>query len=92
MAMLRAMCFCAVEDGLYGCLDLRREGSRWYSCRHPHRCRGMDVVMFVPSAGVGAVVGGPMAPHLSRGLHMSLRRGGSTPRGSSILMMSWGLG
>jgi hypothetical protein len=82
VAMLCPMCFCAVEDGRYGCPDLRREGSRWYSCRHPCRCRGMDVIVVewpgscwvrawfpcsyslctvtsVPSAGVGAVVGGP---------------------------------
>jgi hypothetical protein len=45
VAMFRPVCFCAVEDGWYGRLDLCREGGRWYSCRYPRRCRGMDVVV-----------------------------------------------
>jgi hypothetical protein len=45
MAMLRPVCFCAIEDGWYVCPDLRRERGRWYSCRYPRRCRCMDVIM-----------------------------------------------
>jgi hypothetical protein len=45
VAMLRPVCFCTVEDGRYGHPNLRREGSRWYNCRYPRRCRGMDVAM-----------------------------------------------
>jgi hypothetical protein len=45
VTMLRLVCFCAIEDGRYVRLDLRREGVRWYSCRYPHHCRGMDVVV-----------------------------------------------
>jgi hypothetical protein len=44
-AMLCPLCFCAIEDGRYGRLDLRREGGRWYSCHYPYRCKGMDIVM-----------------------------------------------
>jgi hypothetical protein len=36
---------CAVEDGQYGCPDLHREGGRWHSCRYPHCCRDIDVVV-----------------------------------------------
>jgi hypothetical protein len=35
MAMLHPVCVCAVEDGRYWRLDLRRERSRWYNCRYP---------------------------------------------------------
>jgi hypothetical protein len=35
VATFRPVCLCAVEDGRYGRPDLRREGVRWYSCRHP---------------------------------------------------------
>jgi hypothetical protein len=45
----------------------------WFSCS----C----TVMSIPSAGVGTVVGGPMAPHLSRWLRVSFGRGGRTLRG-----------
>jgi hypothetical protein len=45
MAMLRPVCFCAIEDVQYVRLDLRREGVRWYSCYYPRRCRGMDIIM-----------------------------------------------
>jgi hypothetical protein len=45
VAMPRPVCFCAVEDGRYVRLDLRRERGRWYSCRYLHRYRGMDVVV-----------------------------------------------
>jgi hypothetical protein len=34
------------------------------------------------SAGMDAVVGAPVTPRLARGLHVSLGRGRSTPRGS----------
>jgi hypothetical protein len=36
--------------------------------------------------------GGPVAPCLARGFHVSLERDGSKLRGSGALMMSWGLG
>jgi hypothetical protein len=39
-------------------------------------------VTSVPSTGVGAAVGGPVAPRLARGLHVFLGRGESAPRGS----------
>jgi hypothetical protein len=45
VAMRCPMCLCAVEDGRYGRLDLRREGVRWYSGCYPRRCRGMDVIV-----------------------------------------------
>jgi hypothetical protein len=45
MAMLHPVCFSTIEDGRRVHLDLRREGVRWYSCRYPHRCRGMGVVV-----------------------------------------------
>jgi hypothetical protein len=37
-------------------------------------------------------LGAPVAPRLARGLHVSLGRGKSTLRGSSALIISWGLG
>jgi hypothetical protein len=37
-------------------------------------------------------LGPPRAPCLARGLHVSLGRGGSTPKGSGALMTSWGSG
>jgi hypothetical protein len=45
MAMLRPVCFCAIEDEQYVHSDLRREGVKWYSCCYPRRYRGMDVVV-----------------------------------------------
>jgi hypothetical protein len=45
VAMLRPVCFCAIEDGRYMRPNVRREGVRWYSYHYPRRCRGMDVVM-----------------------------------------------
>jgi hypothetical protein len=45
VAMLRPMCLYAIEDGRYVRLNLHREGFRWYSCRYPRHCRGMDVVV-----------------------------------------------
>jgi hypothetical protein len=45
VATLRPVCLCAIEDGRYGCPDLRREGVMWYSCRYPRRCRGMDIIV-----------------------------------------------
>jgi hypothetical protein len=35
VAMLHHVRLCAIEDGRYGRLNLRREGSRWYSCYRP---------------------------------------------------------
>jgi hypothetical protein len=48
--------------------------------------------MSVPLVGAGAVVGGPVAPRLARGFHVSLGQGRSELRGSGTLMASWGLG
>jgi hypothetical protein len=45
MATLHPVCLCAIEDGRYEHLDLRREGVRWYSGHYPRRYRGMDVVV-----------------------------------------------
>jgi hypothetical protein len=45
VAMLRPVCFCAVQDEQYMHPDSCREGGRWYSCRYPRRCKGMDVVV-----------------------------------------------
>jgi hypothetical protein len=45
VAMLCPMSLSAIEDGQYGCPNLRREGVRWYSGRYPHRFRGMDVIV-----------------------------------------------
>jgi hypothetical protein len=42
MAMLCPVCFCTVKDRRRVRMDLRREGVRWYSCRYPRHCRGMD--------------------------------------------------
>jgi hypothetical protein len=44
--------------------------------------------MSVPSVGMGAMVGTPMAPCLARGLHASLERGRSMPRGSSTPVLT----
>jgi hypothetical protein len=51
------------------------------------------MVMFVPSVGMGVVVGALVAPRLARGLHVSLGQGRSMPRGSSAPMLTlWGSG
>jgi hypothetical protein len=47
-----------------------------------------SMVTSIPSAEVGAVVRGPVASCFARGLHVSLGRDGSTPRGLGALMMS----
>jgi hypothetical protein len=44
--------------------------------------------MSVSSVGMGVVVGALAAPRLARGLHMSLGRGGSMPRGSGALVLT----
>jgi hypothetical protein len=44
--------------------------------------------MSVPLVGMGTVVGALAAPHLARGLHMSLGRGRSMPRGSGTLVLT----
>jgi hypothetical protein len=58
----------------------------WFSCS----C-SLCIVTFVPSAGEGAVVRAPVAPRLARGLHVSLGRDKSTPRGSGapVLTLQW---
>jgi hypothetical protein len=45
VATLRPVYLCAVEDGQYGRLDLRRKEVMWYSDRYSRYCRGMDVVV-----------------------------------------------
>jgi hypothetical protein len=45
MATLRPVCFCAIEDGRYERLVLRREGVRRYSGCYPHCYRGMCVIV-----------------------------------------------
>jgi hypothetical protein len=44
--------------------------------------------MSVPSVGMGAVVGTPVAPCLARGLHASPERGKSMPRGSDTPVLT----
>jgi hypothetical protein len=44
--------------------------------------------MFVPSVGMGAVAGTRMAPCLARGLHASLERARSMPRGSGTPVLT----
>jgi hypothetical protein len=66
--------------------------SSWNDRGHVRSERGscsLCTVTSVPSAGVGAVVGGPVAPRPARGLHMSLGRGRSTPRGSGAPVLIW---
>jgi hypothetical protein len=46
------------------------------------------VVVSVPSVGMSAVVGTPVAPCLDRGLHTSLERGRSMPRGMDAPMLT----
>jgi hypothetical protein len=55
-------------------------GHVWIKAGFP-RSYSLHTVMSVLSAGMGAEVGGPMASRLTRGLHASLGRGRSTPRG-----------
>jgi hypothetical protein len=55
-------------------------GHVWIRAGFPRSC-SLRTVMSVPSAGMDAMVGAPMASHLTIGLHASLRRGRSTPRG-----------
>jgi hypothetical protein len=114
-AMLRPMRLYAIEDGRYGFLDLRKEGSRRYSCRYPIAAEVWTSWWWNDRGHIGSGcgsrapvhyarsrlshrwewvprLGAPVVPHLARGLHMSLGRGGSTPRGSSALMTLWGSG
>jgi hypothetical protein len=79
-------------------------GHVWIRARFP--CSySLFIVMSVPSAGIGAVVGAFVALCLARGLHVSLEQGRSMPRGSGeaeiipnraqgsgALMTLWGLG
>jgi hypothetical protein len=47
--------------------------------------------MSVPSVGIGDVVRAHVAPRLARGLHVSLGRGRSMPRGSGAPVLTlWG--
>jgi hypothetical protein len=46
------------------------------------------MVVFVPSLGMGVVVGAHAAPGLARGSCASLGRGGSMPRGSNAFVLT----
>jgi hypothetical protein len=62
-------------------------GHVWIRARFPCSC-SLCTVMFVPSAGMGAAVRAPVAPRLAKGLHVSLRRGRSMPRGSDAPVLT----
>jgi hypothetical protein len=55
----------------------------WFPCSYL-----LCTIMSVPLAGVGAVVGGLVAPLLSKGLHVSLGQGESTSRGSNAPVLT----
>jgi hypothetical protein len=116
VAMLRPVCFCAVEDGWYMHPDLRREGvggivavtlvtievwtSSWWNDRgHVGSERGSRVSVHYARSCQSHQwewvpwLGAPMAPRLARGLHVSLGRGRSMPRGSGAPVLTpWGSG
>jgi hypothetical protein len=58
----------------------------WIRAQFPCSCL-LYTIMSIPSAGMGAVVRATVASYLTRGLHVSLGRGRSTPRGSGAPML-----
>jgi hypothetical protein len=66
-------------------------GSCWVRVRFSCSC-WLCTVTSIPSLGAGATIGGPVAHCFARGLHVSLRRGSSKPRGSGAFDDVVGLG
>jgi hypothetical protein len=62
-------------------------GSCWVRARFPHSC-SLCTVMSVPLVGVGVMVRASMASHFTRGLHVSLERGKSMPKGLGAPVLS----